>query len=341
MTQNGTMELDAALGHDVELAAVPQLASHAEELGFAALWTVETRHDPLLPLALVAEHTQRLRFGTAVAVAFVRSPTVVAHTAWDLAHQSGGRLILGLGTQVRAHVRRRFAMPWSGEPIAQIRDFVGAVRAVWQSWQSGQQVVYRGAHYNVTLMTPFFSPPPIAQPQIPIYLAGVGPAMCALAGEIADGLIVHPMHSRRYLAEVILPAVAIGAARAGRHPSAVRISASVLTAIGEKDRAHVREQIAFYASTPSYREVLRLHGWEGIGSELSDLARSGRWPEMPRLVTEAMIDAFAVSGRWGELAEQLHERCSGLLDRITLYRDFGAAGDERGWRRLLADFPQS
>jgi probable F420-dependent oxidoreductase len=340
MSHNAYMELDAALGHDVQLAAVPGLASRAEELGFSALWTAETRHDPFLPLGLVAEHTQRMGFGTAVAVAFGRSPTVVAHTAWDLARQSDGRFILGLGTQVRAHVRRRLAMPWSGQPVAQIRDYVATVRAVWQAWQNGQPVAHRGAHYSVTLMTPFFSPASIAQPQIPIYLAGVGPAMCALAGEIANGLIVHPLHSRRYLEEVLLPAVAVGAARAGRVPGSICIAASVLVALDEKDRDHVREQIAFSAYTPSYREVLRLHGWEGVAAQLSDLVRRGRWPETPRLVTDAMVDAFAVTSPWEELAERLQERYSGLLDRITLYRDFGAARDEQGWHRLLADLGQ-
>jgi probable F420-dependent oxidoreductase len=329
------VELDAALGFDTELDDVPALAKRAEQIGFGALWTAETRHDPFLPLALVAEHTTRIRFGTAVAVAFARSPTAVAMTAWDLARRSGGRFILGLGTQVRAHVERRFAMPWSGRPVEQMRDYVTAVRAVWNGWQTGEPVRHRGTSYRITLMTPFFSPAPLAQPEIPIHLAGVGPAMCALAGELGNGLIVHPLHTRRYLADVVLPAIAAGAIRAGRDRSQVSLSASVLAGIGDEDSEKLRQQIAFYASTPSYRGVLRLHGWEAVGAELSELARHGRWPEMPRLVTDEMIDAFAVVGSWADLPSRLESRYRGLLDRVALYRPFGAPGDDDGWVGLL------
>jgi probable F420-dependent oxidoreductase len=332
------MELDAAIGFDTELAAVPALAERAEHLGFGALWTAETRHDPFLPLALVAEHTTRIRFGTSVAAAFARSPTAVAMSAWDLAHQSGGRFILGLGTQVRAHVERRFAMPWSGHPVEQMRDYVAAVRAVWRGWQTGEPVRHRGPSYRVTLMTPFFSPAPLAQPEIPIHLAGVGPSMCALAGEVGDGLIVHPLHTQRYLSDVVLPAIASGAARVGRDPSHVRLSASVLVAIGEGGRDGLREQIAFYASTPSYRAVLALHGWEAEGAQLSALARHGRWQEMPRLVTDEMVDAFGVVASWADLPARLHSRYGGLLDRLALYRAFGASEDENGWAGLITAF---
>lgn len=332
------MELDAAIGFDTELTAVPALAERAERLGFGALWTAETRHDPFLPLALVAAHTIRLRFGTAVAVAFARSPTSVALTAWDLAHLSGGRFVLGLGTQVRAHVERRFAMPWSGHPVDQLRDYVAAIRAVWHGWQTGEPVRHRGSYYRVTLMTPFFSPPPLAHPQIPIYLAGVGPSMCALAGEVGDGLIVHPLHSTRYLAEVVLPARAAGAARVGRDPSEVTLSGSVLVGLGDAARDEVRAQIAFYASTPSYRPVLELHGWEGIGAQLSELARHGRWQEMPRLVTDEMVDTFAIAAPWAGLSDRLAGRYDGLLNRVALYRAFGDPADDDGWASLLRAF---
>ncbi len=331
------MELDALLGFDADLAQVPALAARAEALGFAAAWTAETRHDPFLPLALAAEHTHRMRLGTAVAVAFARSPTVVAQTAWDLAARSGGRFILGLGTQVRAHVERRFGMTWSGQPVAQLRDYVSALRALWHAWQSGEPLRHRGAFYRLSLMTPFFDPGPIPHPHIPVYLAGVGPGMCALAGEVGDGLVVHPLHSPRYLAEVILPAVAEGAARAGRDPSAVSLSASVLVGIGAEGVAAVREQIAFYASTPAYRGVLALHGWSDLGARLSELARHGRWPEMASLVTPEMVDAFAVAGEWDELGGRLRDRYAGLLDRVSLYRPYGDPADEPGWQRLTAD----
>jgi probable F420-dependent oxidoreductase len=330
------MELDAAIGFDTRLAAIPDLAAHAERLGFGAVWTAETRHDPFLPLALVAQETRRIRFGTAIAVAFARSPTVVAQTAWDLAQRSGGRFILGLGTQVRAHVERRFGATWSGRPVAQLRDYVAALRAVWQAWQTGAPLRHRGPYYSITLMTPFFSPGPIDHPEIPVYLAAVGEAMCALAGEAADGLIVHPLHSARYLAEVVRPAVAAGAERAGRDPRGVTLSGSLLVGFGEAGRAAAREQIAFYASTPTYRPVLDLHGWTGIGEALSEMARRGRWTEMPGLVPEAMVDAFAiVADAWEALPAAIRARTDGLLDRVSLYRPFGDPADEAGWRTLL------
>ena len=331
------MELDAAIGFDDDLADVPALAREAEAMGFAALWTAETRHDPFLPLALVADATTRLRFGTAIAVAFARSPTVVAHVAWDLAHRSGGRFILGLGTQVRAHVERRFATRWSGQPVAQLRDYVAAVRAIWAGWQTGEPVRHRGPYYPVTLMTPFFSPPPIAQPQIPVFLAAVGPAMCTLAGEVADGRIVHPLHSRRYLEEVVWPAVRSGAERADRDPAAVQLSGSALVATSDEEREAVRGQIAFYASTPTYRGLLALHGWEDVGAQLSDLARRGRWSEMPALIDDEMVETFALVGGWDELAGRLWQRYGGLLDRVALYRPIGSAADRRGWKRLIED----
>ncbi len=334
---NGPMDLDAHIGFDVHLAAIPEMARRAERLGFAGLWTAETRRDPFLPLALAAEHTGRIGLGTAIAVAFARSPALAAQSAWDLARQSAGRFMLGLGTQVRAHVERRFSMPWSGHPVAQLRDYVGAVRAIWHGWQSGEAVRYRGEHYQVTLMTPFFSPPPIEHPQIPIWLAGVGPGMCRLAGEMADGLIVHPLHSPRYLAEVVRPAIAVGAARTGRTADAVRLSGSVLVGIGPGGREQVREQIAFYASTPTYRPVLAVHGWEEVGSRLSELARRGRWSELPGVVPDDMVEAFALVGGWDELADRLRERYAGVLDRVALYRPFGDPADDDGWRRLLAD----
>jgi len=288
----------------------------------------------------VAERTARIRFGTAIAVAFARSPTVIAQTAWDLAQRSGGRFILGLGTQVRAHVERRFGMPWSGHPAAQLRDYVQAVRAVWGSWQTGEPVRHQGPYYRITLMSPFFSPGPIEHPEIPVYLAGVGDGMCAVAGEVADGLIVHPLHSTRYLAEVVRPAIARGAERAGRDPARVVVSGSVLAGFGDAGRAAVREQIAFYASTPTYRPVLDLHGWTDVGAALSEKARRGRWAEMPALVPDGMVDAFAViADSWGQLPAALRARCDGLLDRVSLYRPFGDPDDDAGWRTLLAGMP--
>jgi probable F420-dependent oxidoreductase len=331
------MELDASIGFGTGLEEIGALAERAERLGFGAIWTAETQHDPFLPLAVAAGHTQRVRLGTAIAVAFARSPTAVAQLAWDLARQSRGRFILGLGTQVRAHVERRFGMQWSGHPAAQLRDYVQAVRAIWHAWQTGEPLRHRGPYYQLTLMSPFFSPGPVEHPGVPIFIAGVGETMCALAGEVADGLIVHPLHSERYLAEIVRPAVARGARRAGRDPSAVTLSGSVLVGFGEAGRESVREQIAFYASTPTYRPVLDLHGWTDVGAALSEEARRGRWAEMPALVPDAMVDAFAlVVDSWAALPAALRGRCDGLLDRVSLYRPFGDPADDAGWASLLA-----
>lgn len=320
------------------LREVPALAQGAEAIGAAGLWISETQHDPFLPLALAAEHTSRIELGTAVAIAFARSPTAVAQTAWDLAEASGGRFRLGLGSQVKAHVERRFGMPWTA-PVPRLRDYILAMRAVWQAWQTGAKLNYRGEHYKLTLMTPFFNPGPIGHPDIPIYIAGVNKPLCRLAGEVAGGFHVHPFHSARYLLEVVRPAIAEGAGRAGRDPAEVVISAPVFAAVGDTpaeraaERERLRAQIAFYASTPSYRVVLWLHGWQETGEQLSALASRGRWEEMPALITDEMLDAFSVEGSWETIGAVLRERYEGLVDRIGLNRPFTGEAMER-WRRV-------
>ncbi|MBI3760714.1 MAG: TIGR03617 family F420-dependent LLM class oxidoreductase [Chloroflexi bacterium] len=320
------------------LSHIPSLARQAESIGASGVWANETQHDPFLPLALAAEHTSRIELGTAVAIAFARSPTVVAHTAWDLAELSGGRFRLGLGTQVKAHVERRFGMTWEA-PVPRLREYLQAVRVVWDSWQNRTRLNYRGQHYKLTLMTPFFSPNPIDHPRIPIFIAGVNPPLCRLAGELADGFHVHPYHTVKYLAEVVRPAMAEGAARAGREMSAIEIATSTFVILGETeaeraaDREAMRAQISFYASTPSYRGVMETHGWGETGAALSALASRGQWGEMPRLIADEMLATFAVEGTWADIGLELRERYSGLADRVSLYRPFtGERADD--WRRV-------
>lgn len=329
------MKFDTSIGFGVDLKDVPTIARAAEAIGFDALWSNETQHDPFLPLALIAEHTQRIHFGTAVAIAFARSPIVVAHTAWDLAKQSGGRLILGLGTQVKPHIERRFGMPW-GPPVARLREFVHVMRAVWDNWQNGTRLSVRGEHYKVTLMTPFFSPAPIdpVHANIPIYIAGVGAPLSRLAGEVADGFVVHPLNTPKYLAEVVRPAIEEGARGVGRSASDVVISGSAFVAFDAAEREAARAQISFYASTPSYRPVLDLHGWGAIGEQLSALASRGRWDEMPGVVSDEMLDAICVAGSWDEVADQVKSRYGGLADRIGFYRPFVPGVDEDHWRAV-------
>lgn len=328
------MHLDAALP-TTSLSAIPTLARAAEAAGLSAVWTTETQHNPFLPLPLIAEHTQRLQFGTAVAIAFARSPMTLAHTAWDLAAQSGGRFMLGLGTQVKAHIERRFGLPWPESPAGKLREQILALRAIWASWQTGERLNFRSEHYKLTLMTPFFNPGPIAHPAIPIFIAGVGTGLARLAGEAADGFHVHPFHTAAYLRDVLRPAIAAGAAKAGRAPEAVSVAGTVFVIGSDAEREQVRQQVAFYASTPSYRAVLAHHGWDEAGAQLSALAARGEWAALPTLITDAMLDHFAVAAPSAALASALQARYTGLLDRLTLYRPF-APGAE--WEEVIGNW---
>jgi probable F420-dependent oxidoreductase len=243
------VRLDATLP-SVPLVDVPRIATAAEDLGFDALWTSETRHDPFLPCAMIAEHTRRLQFGTAIAVSFVRSPATLAQLAWDLAATSEGRFILGLGTQVKAHIERRFGMPWPDSVTGKLREQILAIRSIWKSWQEGGRLNFRGTYYKLTLTSPFFDPGPISHPDIPIYIAGVNRGLAALAGEMCDGFVVHPFHSPRYLAEVLSPAISGGLAARGRRRKEFSISVTAFVATTAEERSAARSQIALYASTP-------------------------------------------------------------------------------------------
>ena len=329
------MKLDAAIGFATDLKDVGTLAQAAEAIGFDAVWTSETQHDPFLPLTHVAAATSRLQFGTAVAIAFARSPMTVAQTAWDLAKQSNGRFRLGLGTQVKAHIERRFGMSWSA-PVPRLREYVQAIRVVWTAWQTGDKLNFRGAEYKLTLMTPFFSPGPIDRPNVPIFIAGVGTPLCKLAGEVADGFHVHPYHTRKYLSEVVLPAIAEGAQKADRKRDALEIATMAFVALSEKEIAAQRQQVSFYASTPSYRPVLDLHGWGKIGEELGSMAARGRWDEMPTLISDEMLEAFVIIGSWADVAEKLRAKYDGLLDRVGLYRPYVPGVEDEQWKALAA-----
>jgi probable F420-dependent oxidoreductase len=328
------MKLDTTSLFD-DLTSFPSLAQAVEGIGFDALWIAETQHDPFLPCALIAEHTRKLRFGTQVAIAFARSPTTLAHTAWDLARTSQGRFILGLGTQVKAHIERRFGMPWPGSVTGKLREQITAIRALWRTWQTGQPLNFRGEHYKLTLMSPFFNPGPIDYPDIPIYIAGVNTGLARLAGEVADGFHVHPLHSPRYLAEVILPKIEQSAAHYGRSREHICISVSAFVITSTIEEQMVRQQIAFYASTPSYRVVLAIHGWESIGEQLSSLAARGQWGEMPSLINDDMLETFAVRADPADLAACLIKRYTGLADRLTLYIPFIQGERDTFWQSLL------
>ncbi len=328
------MIFDAALP-PVPLKDVPEIARAAEAIGFNALWGSETIHDPFLPGALIAEHTQKLRYGTSVAISFARSPGNLAYTAWDLAQASDGRFILGLGTQVKPHVVRRFGMDWPESVVGKLREQIGAVRALWDTWQNGTKLNYRGDYYKLTLMSPFFNPGAIAHPDIPIYIAGVNTGLARLAGEIGDGFVAHPFHSPKYLREVILPAIAEGALRTGRSPEDVNLFTTAFVVTSPEEDLFVRAQIGFYASTPSYRTVMRLHGWEDVAEELSNLVRRNLWGDMAALISDEMLKTFAVVGAPQDLPVMLRERYAGLTERLALYLPFTPGERDEFWRMMV------
>jgi probable F420-dependent oxidoreductase len=335
------MELDASLGtRGGYLRRVGETARGAENLGFAGLWTSETRHDAFLPLAIAANETGRIELGTAVAIAFSRSPMEVAQTAWDLQDLSSGRFILGLGTQVKAHVKRRFSMPWE-RPVARLREYILALRAIWGSFRSGGPLRFEGEFYNHTLMTPFFNPGPIESPEVPIYVAGVNTSLARLAGELCEGFHVHPFHSPEYIRRTVQPAIAEGAQRGGRDPDEVELATTVFVVTGqsgaeiEEQREEVRAQISFYASTPTYRTVLEAHGWEEVGERLGKLARDNRWDEMPELISDEMLGAFAIEAAPEEMRVALEERYEGLIDRLALYEPFVPGERDEFWRKVV------
>ena len=328
------MKIDTTLPPS-HLSSVPEYARAVETIGFDTLWTTETQHSPFLPGPLIAEHTQRINFGTAVAIGFARSPATLAYTAWDLAQVSQGRFILGLGTQVKAHIERRFGMPWPDSVVGKLREQIAAIRAFWQSWQSGERLNFRGNYFKLTLMSPFFNPGPIAYPNIPIYIAGVNTGLARLAGETADGFHVHPLNSPRYLQEVLIPAIREGAQKTGRDFSDVKISVTAIAASTPEEENFARMQIAFYASTPSYRPVFALHGWESIAEQLSQLVRRQQWGEIGELIDDEILKTFSVIATPDDLGAAVKARYLGLADRLTLYNPFTPGERDDFWMNFI------
>jgi probable F420-dependent oxidoreductase len=333
------LKIDAELMVDSP-TEVAELSRRAEQFGFDCLWVNETKHDPFVQLALAAANTKKIDVGTSIALAFTRSPTTLAYTAWDLQKMSSGRFILGLGSQVKGHIERRFGMKWES-PAPKMREEVLVLRAVWESWQTGAKLDFSGRFFKLDLMTPFFSPGPLDHPKIPVYIAGVNEGMCRLVGELGDGLHVHPLHTVRYLKEVLDPAIARGLEKSKRDRQQVAVAASVFAAIGAdtKEIANVREsyrqQIAFYASTRTYRRLMDLHGWGDVCDRLHERSMRGEWDKMASEVTEDMMNEFVVEGEWGDIGQIIKGRYGSLVDRVRLYLPFD--GDEN-WKRLVSGF---
>ena len=322
------MRLDsgAALDGPVDIRAD---AEAAERDGYDGYWVSEVKHDPFVGLALATTVTRQVELGTAIAVAFARSPMTTAGMAEDLQALSGGRLRLGLGTQVRPHITRRFSMPWS-HPAPRMREYVLALRAIWDTWHTGAPLDFRGEFYSLTLMTPMFTPQAHGFGAPPVFLAGVGETMTEVAGEVAAGFLPHGFTTERYLREVTLPALRRGREKAGTTLDGFSVKGSPLIAAGrteeELDAAvtGVQGQIAFYGSTPAYRPVLELHGWGELGDELHTLSLAGRWSEMGRLIEREVLDAFAVVGPPEQVGPEVVRRFGDVFDRMSLYLPYAA-----------------
>ena len=316
------MLIDATL--PIGIADVRATAHELEQSGYDGLWVGETQNEPFMQLLQASEATNRVVVGASVVIAFARSPMTVANAGYDLARYSQGRFVLGLGSQVKQHIERRFSMPWS-QPAARMREFVLALRAIWRSWDSNERLQFDGEFYRHTLMTPFFSPSRHDYGPPPIFLAGVGPKMIEVAGEVGDGFINHGFTTHRYIREVSMPALIRGRRSAGfENLHGYTVTAPALIAVGrddeqiEKAAAALRTHIGFYASTPAYRSVLELHGWEELQPELQRLAREGRWADMAGQITDEILHEVGTVGDVASVSEQLRERWGEVAQRITL-----------------------
>jgi probable F420-dependent oxidoreductase len=325
------MKVDGGLG---AIAGAGTTARSLEKAGYDGAWSAETSHDPFLPHVLAAEATSSLQLGTGIAVAFARSPMTLANTAWDLQLLSEGRFLLGLGSQIKPHITKRFSMPWSS-PAARMREMILAIRAIWDCWDGKGKLDFRGDFYQHTLMTPFFDPGPSPYGHPKVFLAAVGAKMTEVAGEVADGMLCHGFTTASYLHEATLPALDAGLAKSNRTRADLELSipAFIVTGKDEDEMARsatgVRRQVAFYGSTPAYRPVLEHHGWGDLQDELNRLSKQGEWNAMGDLITDEILDAFAVVAEPHDVAAKLLERWGGLVDRISFYAPYET--DEATW----------
>ncbi|HVC15009.1 MAG TPA: TIGR03617 family F420-dependent LLM class oxidoreductase [Acidimicrobiales bacterium] len=316
------MKIDGAIGFDP--SSIAASARRLEEAGYDGAWSAETGRDPFLPLAVAAEATERLELATGIAVAFARNPMTLAMSANDLQQLSKGRFMLGLGSQIKPHITKRYSMPWS-HPAARMRELILAIRAIWKAWETGSGPDFRGEFYTHTLMTPFFDPGPNPYGNPKIVLAAVGALMAEVAGEAADGLLVHPFTTARYLEEVSIPALGRGAAKSGKTRADLVVALPGFVVTGSSDEetaasaAAAKAQLAFYGSTPAYRPVLELHGWGELQSELHARSKRGEWAEMGALIDDEVLETFAVVAPPDHVADAVIERWGGLVDRFSFY----------------------
>jgi probable F420-dependent oxidoreductase len=337
------VKVDGGLGLNPDIDAIAANARAQEAAGYDGVWTAETSHDPFLPLVVAAANTEKLELGTSIAVAFARNPMLLANIGWDLQAMSNGRFNLGLGSQIKPHITKRFSMEWS-KPAARMREMISAIRAIWHTWETGDALEFRGDFYTHTLMTPFFAPDKrdLGDFGVPnIWLAAVGELMTQVAGEVGDGLIAHGFTTEKYLREVTIPNIAKGRAKAGKTMDGFQISGPFFVVTGQNEEemkgadSATRQQIAFYGSTPAYRGVLELHGWGGLQDELNTLSKQGKWVEMGELIDDEILNTFAVVAEPDKVAAELNRRYGDVVDRLSFYAP--GASDSSQWRTVMDD----
>jgi len=321
-----------------DLASVPDRVRKLEAAGYDAVVSAELANDPFMPLTLAAEHSERVELHTSIAVAFARNPMTLAQTAHDLNAFSKGRMVLGLGSQIRPHITKRFSMPWD-KPASRMRELILAMRAIWECWYQGEPLNFRGDFYTHTLMTPMFTPNETRFGAPRVFLAAVGPRMTEVAGEVADGLIAHAFTTDAYMRAVTLPAIERGLAASGRSRKDFQVSCPMFVVTGKDEREFQArrdatcKQLAFYASTPAYRGVLEQHGWGELQPELTRLSKLGRWDEMGTRIEDEILETFAVVAEPDALPQALRARCEGAVDRLVCMAPLG--DDEAAWVRSL------
>ena len=322
------------------LTETAEEARWAESMGYDGVFTNEREHDSFFPLLLAATSTSNVSLQTRVAIAFPRSPMVVAYSSWDLQQFSGGRFRLGLGTQVKGHNERRFSVPWVS-PSRRLREYVQSLHAIWDTWQDGKKLDYRGEFYNFSLMPPAFNPGPSPHPRPPVYISAVNPYNCRVAGEVCDGLALHPLTSAKYLEEVIMVNLAKGAEKAGRSVTDIKVSGSGFVATGpnkqkiEEQKDQLRQRIAFYASTRSYFPVLEIHGYQEVGERLHEMSLKGEWDRLPGLITDEILETYAVVGEYDEVAGKIRERSGGVLDEVSFDMELASPADTDALKSII------
>lgn len=335
-------KVETGFGYVTNLAEVGKIAQEAEAMGYDGIHSSETSSDPFLPLVLVAEHTSKISLSTAVAIAFPRSPFVVAMMSWDLQKFSKGRFVLGLGTQIKAHNERRFSTPWTA-PAPRLREYVLSLRAIWNTFQTGAKPEYKGEHYQFTLINPMFNPGPIEQPYIPVHLAAVNPVNAMVAGEVADGIKLHPFNTISYAKAHLLPAIQKGLDKSGRSMDKFEVWGGGFLATGknssevEQSIEKVKNQIGFYGSTPTYRPVLEHHGWTELSEKLHRMTVEGKWKELPGAIPQEVVEEFAVIGTYDEVAQKLKERYAGVANCIDFAEHAQMVKDHDVIQQIIRD----